>query len=445
MNDSSSQQPSSEESSSGSQLLIAAAAAFCTYFCMYAFRKPFTAATFEGETLFGAGLKTVLVVSQLLGYMLSKFIGIKVVSEMPAKARAWGIVGLILFAEAALVGFALVPLNVKFVMLFLNGLPLGMVFGLVLAYLEGRKHTEALSAALCASFIISSGVVKSVGRWLIVDQGISEYSMPMIAGAMFLLPLIVSVWFLQKTPPPNQQDVKLRNARSPMDGVSRGRFLVAYWPGLSLFIFVYVALTIIRTIRDDFGVEIWRDMGVEGEPSIFARSETAVAVCVTAFNALAILMTHNLTAIRVTIGALCVSFGLVATSGFLQANGTLSPFVFMVVCGIGLYVPYVAFHTTLFERLVAASQHPGNLGFLMYLADAIGYLGYAFVMVLRSSMKEPTHFLPFFCISLYLVSTLSIVALIGSMIYFHRVLSREDAQRLYEEDPQSLEELAPVE
>ncbi len=36
----------------------------------------------------------------------------------------------------------------KVIMLFANGLPLGLVFGLVLAYLEGRRQTEALSAAL---------------------------------------------------------------------------------------------------------------------------------------------------------------------------------------------------------------------------------------------------------------------------------------------------------
>jgi hypothetical protein len=425
-------------------MLIAAAAAFCTYFCMYAFRKPFTAATYEGQEVFGLGLKTVLVVSQLVGYMLSKFIGIKVVSEMPAKYRAGGILGLILLAELALVGFAFVPTQFKFLMLFLNGLPLGMVFGLVLAYLEGRKHTEALSATLCASFIISSGVVKSVGRWLIVDFGVSEFSMPMIAGSIFLLPLLISVWFLQKNPPPDTSDQKLRNERTTMNGQARLKFFKAYWPGLSLFVFVYVALTVIRTIRDDFGVEIWRDMGVEGEPSIFARSETVVAICVTALNALAILITHNLAAIRATITLLCVSFGVVIASAILQANGALPPFVFMVMCGVGLYIPYVAFHTTLFERLIAASKHPGNLGFLMYLADAMGYLGYACVMVFRSSMQDPTNFLPFFRGSLLLVSTASIVALIVSMIYFQNVLRKEDAELLQQGDQQPVEELAPA-
>src|SRR5688572_4844291 len=114
------------------RLFLAAAAAFCTYFCMYGFRKPFTAGTFEGAEFWGLGLKSVLVIAQLLGYMLSKLIGIKIISEMPRKYRAMAIIGLILIAELALVGFGLVPTGIKPVMMFLNGLPLGMIFGLVL-------------------------------------------------------------------------------------------------------------------------------------------------------------------------------------------------------------------------------------------------------------------------------------------------------------------------
>ena len=132
------------------ELLIAAAAAFCTYFCMYAFRKPFTAATFDGQQVFGTALKTVLVISQLAGYMLSKFIGIKVVSEALPERRAITIVGLIAVAQTALVGFAFLPLQLKFLMMFLNGLPLGMVFGLVLSFLEGRRtYRSIVCGSLC--------------------------------------------------------------------------------------------------------------------------------------------------------------------------------------------------------------------------------------------------------------------------------------------------------
>lgn len=76
---------------------------------MYAFRKPFTAGTFDGIYLAGVGYKTVLVTSQVFGYTVSKFIGIKYVSELRASQRAVGILVLIAVAECALLLFAIVP------------------------------------------------------------------------------------------------------------------------------------------------------------------------------------------------------------------------------------------------------------------------------------------------------------------------------------------------
>ncbi|MFM8930826.1 MAG: DUF5690 family protein, partial [Gemmataceae bacterium] len=65
----------------------AVAAAFGAYFCMYGFRKPYTAASFRGDTLWGLDWKSMLVIAQVLGYTLSKFLGIKVISELPARHR----------------------------------------------------------------------------------------------------------------------------------------------------------------------------------------------------------------------------------------------------------------------------------------------------------------------------------------------------------------------
>ncbi len=407
------------------RLVLAAAAAFCTYFCMYAFRKPLTAGTFEGQEVFGVGLKTALIVSQLAGYMLSKFIGIRVVSELRSEHRAAGILTLILTAELALVGFAYAPLPWKLPLIFLNGLPLGMVFGLVLAYLEGRQQTEALSAALCASFIMSSGVVKSTGRWLIESQGISEFEMPMLTGAIFLPPLLVSVWALQKTPPPDALDRALRNERNAIDRDQRRTFLSAYFPGLALLVLVYMSLTVVRTIRDDFSVEIWRDLQVSETPAVFALSETLVALLVTGLCALMIWVRANLPALRLAVGLMCAAFALVIVLTLLQTTGKVSPFVFMVAGGVGLYLPYVAFHTTIFERLIAASRYPANLGFLMYVADSLGYLGYAAVIGARLGLPSPVETLPFFRATLLFTSMGCIVALLGAMVYFQRVLARE--------------------
>src|SRR5262245_57241756 len=83
--------------------------AFGTYFCMYAFRKPFTAAPFDDVTAWGLAYKPLLVTAQVLGYTLSKFLGIKVVAEVQPHRRAVLLLGLIAVAEVALVLFGLTP------------------------------------------------------------------------------------------------------------------------------------------------------------------------------------------------------------------------------------------------------------------------------------------------------------------------------------------------
>ncbi len=400
-------------------LWIAAAAAFSVYFCMYAFRKPFTAAAFDGQEVFNNELKSLLIISQLLGYMISKFIGIKLVSELNRKYRAFAIIGLIVFSEVALVLFAFAPDEYKVIAMFLNGLPLGMVFGFVLSFLEGRTTTEALSAVLCASFIISSGAVKSIGTWLI-SVGVDEFHMPMVTGLIFLLPLLFSVWVLQKTPPPSALDIQARNKRSTMNKGDRWKFFVAYWPGLLSLFAVYVTLTTLRNFRDDFSVEIWEGLGVIGRPSIFARSEFIVSIFVILLNAVAIFMRNNLHALRVTFIIMTMAFVVAIGSTLVQSQGGISPLLYMVLCGIGLYIPYVAFHTTVFERIVAASNLRGNLVFLMYLADSIGYLGYVVVL----SAKRSTDKLSLFQNMLYSLAGFSILCLILATVYFQRKLSR---------------------
>ena len=77
------------------------------------------------------------------------------------------IVTLIVAAEVALLLFALAPQRLHALCMFANGLSLGLVFGLVLGFLEGRRVTEALIAGLCASFILADGIMKSVGTWLL--------------------------------------------------------------------------------------------------------------------------------------------------------------------------------------------------------------------------------------------------------------------------------------
>ena len=68
-------------------ILWAGGAALLSYSLVYALRKPFTAATFDGLDFFGMDYKTATSIVQIAGYFLSKLIGIKVISEMKKENR----------------------------------------------------------------------------------------------------------------------------------------------------------------------------------------------------------------------------------------------------------------------------------------------------------------------------------------------------------------------
>src|SRR5450432_3641703 len=183
---------------------VAGLAGFSAYFSMYAFRKPFAAATFDAVPgwHFVLDYKIALVLAQVLGYAISKLIGVKFVSEIGPARRSIAILSLIGASWLALVAFAVIPAPWNVAAMFFNGLPLGMIWGLVFGYMEGRRVSEALGAILCASFILSSGVVKSVGAWLMTSAHVDRFWMPAAAGALFFPLLLVSVWVLGQLPPP---------------------------------------------------------------------------------------------------------------------------------------------------------------------------------------------------------------------------------------------------
>ena len=171
--------------------LYAAMVAFGTYVFVFGFRKSFTVCTFDGLMFGPIAYKTALVISQMLGYLSAKFYGIRFISGLEKKNRYKIIFLLTGIAWAAWLLFALVPAPYNVIFLLVNGFPLGMLWGVVFSYVEGRKSTDFIGAALAVSFIFSSGWVKSVGGWLIQNFAISEFWVPFATGLVFAIPLII--------------------------------------------------------------------------------------------------------------------------------------------------------------------------------------------------------------------------------------------------------------
>lgn len=389
-------------------------AAFGAYASMYGFRKPFTAAGFGG-----AEAKAWLVTSQVLGYMLSKFIGIKVIAEMTAGRRARVFLTLVAVAATALLLFALTPGPFNAAWLFVNGLALGMVFGLVLGFVEGRCLTELFVAGLCASFILADGFTKSVGSMLL-QGGLPERWMPCVAGLLFVPPLLVFVWMLQQIPAPTARDEAARSRRIPMTRRERLAMLHRHGFGLVGIVLAYLLITVLRSIRADFAPEIWAGLGLGNQPAVFTQSELWVTLAVVIANGTLVFVRDNRRAFFSGLGLCATGLGFALLALVGHRSGLLTPFAFMVLLGMGMYVPYVAVHTTLFERLIALTRERGNIGYLMYLADAVGYLGYVGVMMSRRAFPAQKDFLAFFLPLAEWLLGGALVAVAGASVHYAR-------------------------
>ena len=155
------QAKTSEKTSDFLFILWAGGAALLSYALVYALRKPFTAATFDGLEFMGMDYKTATSIIQIAGYVLSKFLGIKLISELKREHRLRFIIGSVVMAEAALILFAVCPLPFNVMALFFNGLALGCMWGFIFSFIEGRKLSGILASVMGISIAFSSGLAKS--------------------------------------------------------------------------------------------------------------------------------------------------------------------------------------------------------------------------------------------------------------------------------------------
>jgi hypothetical protein len=401
-------------------VLYVSLSSFVVYTCMYGFRKPFTAASYDGIRLWGISYKVILVISQVLGYMLSKFYGIRFIAGMRPEKRAGYIILLILTAWASLLLFAVVPMPYNFVFMFINGLPLGMVWGLVFGFVEGRRTTELMGAVLATSFIFASGIAKTVGKSLIL-HGINESWMPFLAGAAFVIPLLLSAWLLNQTPPPDAADVAQRTIRLPMDKQQRRSFLRVFGFALIPTVIAYVMLTILRDFTEDFANELWSETGFRDKANVFANTSTVVGLIVLAVIGGFILIRNNYRAFQLNNVIVIGGFILAAGSTIAYHFHLITPVTWIISASAGLYLGYIPYNCFYFERMLAAYKIPGNVGFLIYIADAFGYLGTVVVLLVKEFVHIKYSWVDFFTGMFYIAAFAGILLVLLASVLFSKI------------------------
>jgi Family of unknown function (DUF5690) len=397
------------------QTLFASVTAFFTYMCFYPFRRAYTAATYEDLVFFGVNFKILIITAQVLGFAVSKGLGIKFVSEMLPQNRSRNLLIMISLSWICYLFFALTPAPYNLFFIVLASLPLGMVYGTILGFLEGRKTTDLLVAVLTASFIMGSGFAKSIGKWVMTSLEVSQFWMPFVACAIMIIPFGICAWLMGQIPPPTEEDKENRTERKPMQRTDRKAFIKEFALSMTIFVISYVLLTTFREFRDNFTPEIWKLLGYGNNSAIFTQTETPIAITVLLMMAAMRWVQNNYKAF-VIIQLLMLAGGvLIGVSTLLFQQKILSPVTWLTTLGLGVYMAYAMCNSLYFERMIAAFKKSGTVGFLITFADYYAYIGSILVLFYKNFFQKSINYLDFFIILSYCISIIYVILVALSM------------------------------
>jgi hypothetical protein len=389
--------------------VFASVTAFFTYMCFYPFRRAYTAAIYEELVFWGVQFKILIITAQVLGFAVSKGLGIKYVSEMLPQNRSRNLLIMIVLSWTSYFFFALTPAPYNLVFIFLASLPLGMVYGTILGFLEGRKTTDLLVAVLTASFILGSGFAKSIGAWVMNSLHVSQFWMPFVAGAIMIVPFGVCTWLMGQIPPPSATDQEHRTERKPMQKADRKAFISEFAVSMTIFVISYVLLTTFREFRDNFTPEIWKLLGYGNNSSIFTQTETPIAIAVLLMMAAMRWVQNNDRAFTIIQSLMLLGGILIGVSTFLFQSQILSPILWLTMLGLGVYMAYSMCNSLYFERMLASFKKSGTVGFLITYADYYAYSGSIAVLFYKNYFQKSINYLEFFIVLSYAVSVIYVL------------------------------------
>ncbi len=410
------------------QLAFGGLTSFSICLGAFALREPFLATPLAGTiSVFGAGpvdLRAACITAQALGLALSQPIGAVAVVELDPARRVPALAGVLGVAELALVMLALVPPPLAPVCLFVDGLALGLVWGLVFSFLEGRRVSDGLGAVAAAGYLLAGGAMRSFGH-AVDSLGVPALWAPAAAGAAAALPLAGALWLLAQFPPPNRQDEAERLFRAPMTSAMRSQFLRASALGLGLLVAAHALLSGYRELRTRMTLELWGVLAPPDAPSVLTAAELPAAVAtVVAIGGLMIFRDHR-RALAAVHGLILLGLAAIGGSTVLYLGGAVGPTSWMVTIGAGLFLVHVPFMTVLFDRLVAAVGLVGTAVFMVFVAGTFGHAGRLAVLAVEMVRGPLVDSLDGFARASLAVTALATVLVVASAAYFR--VHRRDA------------------
>ena len=403
-------------------VLWAGGTALLSYSLVYALRKPFTAAEFEGMQVAGMDYKIAVSVVQLLGYVTAKLMGIKYISELKPESRLKFVINSAALSEISLLVFGLFPAPYNIAALFFNGLSLGCMWGVIFSFLEGRRTTDILASIMGVSMALSSGVAKSMGLYAINSLHVSEFWMPALIGAFAFPLLCVLGWTMTKFPKPTEADIASRSVRVTLDGRQRWVLFRKFMPVLLMLFAANLLLTVQRDVKEDFIVCII-DVSTVSSWAFAQIDSIATLVLLAVFALLATTYNH----LKVLCVLLVLSIAGMGTLAFVAANFErmqLPVNVWLFLQSLCLDMAYLSFQTIFFERFIACFKIRGNVGFFIITIDFVGYMGTLALLVFKEACASHVDWALFYNQMSVYIGVACCLAFVGSLVYMIRADKR---------------------
>ena len=387
--------------------------ALLSYSLVYALRKPFTAAEFEGLQIAGMDYKIIVSIIQLIGYVCAKLFGIKFISELKPQNRLKFIIGSAALSEASLLAFGLLPVPYNIIALFFNGLSLVCMWGVIFSFLEGRRTTDILASIMGVSMALSSGVAKSMGLYALNQLHVSEFWMPALVGALAFPLLCFMGWMMTKFPRPTAVDIAARSERVTLNGQQRWKLFRQYMPLLLLLFIANLMLTVQRDIKEDFIVCIIDVSAISSW--LFAKLDAIATLVLLGTFALLAFCGNHLKVLCLLLGLSTVGTGILALLGTGQVQISTTLWLFLQTLCID--IAYLSFQTIFFERFIACFKVKGNVGFFIITIDFIGYVGTLALLLFKELKAPDVDWAVFYNEMSVFVGVICCIAFVASAIY----------------------------
>jgi hypothetical protein len=222
-------------------------------------------------------------------------------------------------------------------------------------------------------------------------------------------------------PRPTLQEEADRSAREPMNQSDRINLVKQLWPGILSISLLYLCASLLRGMRSDFAPEIWKYLGYLSLPQTYAQTEIWVTVGILGINGSLVLIKNNSKAFFTSIFSIALGFALLLIAGTWGITH-IDPFWLIVLTGFGIYLPYLTITTSVFERMIAITRHKANIGFLMYIVDSIGYLGYNILLLTIGFVFPDLNIPELFFVWIKLMGFTGLALCVLSSIYFIKKL-----------------------